>query len=282
MPILRLLVFLFVLTGIVGCVAQLKQPGNSYREATINKVVVLTFTVPHRIVYEKTPSEINDEDSENQILTVAGESDGVKAAIIAHKAFISELNHQDLSFEVLSVDAMVTQQAFVKHSQSISSVKISSIGDDSLNMSSQNPKLNINHGAAPANLVAFGFGSRDSALSGSSFELDYIRRAIALLQVDGAIVVVDSGMSFNCDACVLLPGGGANGVGSTRSSYKIAFVDRTGKTLLAHNGTFNGTEEKVKIEKSVISTKDHEKLFAAHGKAIAKHFSEVVKQKMTN
>ncbi|MDH5228882.1 MAG: hypothetical protein OEZ58_01435 [Gammaproteobacteria bacterium] len=246
----------------------------------IKSVAVVLFTVPEKIVYRPDPRETMKKNMLTQAIKMLSTGDGTKAATLAHNSFIEELNSNKLSFSVLQPRTMLDNEQFVRLATPPEKFQVAGVDVDmvagAISMFSKGKygKKREPTGAAPESMRAYGIAEPSQAWSNTDGEVQFVRDAIASLDVDAAIIVSDPGMSFYCHACVLVASAGASGISSTGSNYTVAIVDKRGKILYQYHHWFTGTDATAKMIASAVNPEEHGTLFTAHGKTIGKAFSE--------
>ena len=250
----------------------------------IEKVAVVMYTVPEVIEYRNDPKDKPAKDLLDVAVAVAQQAskgDGVKAATISHGTFSSELNKQGLSFKVITQKQLFKNKEYTALYKPPEEEKKAGLLGNAMSMlgGSTTPK-----GASPENINMYGLSQdawdMNSALMGSDEEKKYLKSAIQSLDVDGIIVVHDTGYSFSCKGCAGPSGGPMTGVASTASRFIATLLDKDLKPVINMKEYFVTTPASAPMAANIILTPLHEKLFKAHGQKMAEVFADAVKKEL--
>jgi len=243
--------------------------GSAVNKAEFGKVktaAVLVFTVPSDIEYRADPKETS-KSLLQQVIQAVAKGDSNRAASLSYETFTAGLNGTGLPFRVLSADEVRNNAAF--NALNPPSFSLKAKKDDSAlgkAMSFMGGPKAAGIGVGPDGLPQFGMvgGYGVSPLSGSDDEKRYLSAAMKALNVDAAIVVIDHGYSFSCNACV-----GGTGDGSTGSAFSSAMVNREGKLIAGVNQWFGVSGGHAAMVGYAVNPLQHDSLFKAHGGRMA-------------
>jgi hypothetical protein len=256
---------------IVSCASQSFRIDEA-RIKSVKSVAVVIFTIKAKIVYREDPRE-DDSDFSAWAANSSAFGIGENAANLAFPEFVKEINHQNLPFRVLSIDQMRSNAAFMAlqppspEGTSTNQAKIAALAAISTNSA----------GTGPTGWIDFGlpedWEDDGTALTGEEGEMNYIMKSIDALGVDGAIVIVDRGASFQCRlACFW-----GNGDSTMGSAFNAALVGRDGATILALNNWFDGSAHAL-MTSYVVNPLQRENLYSQHGVRMAKVFGETYRE----
>ncbi len=260
----------------------LKQDVKTSEIKKINKVAVIFYTIPEKIVRRSSPTKPADAGMLGMAAEMLEGNVGLNAANTAHKTFIETLNQQSLPFKIMSQDEMMSNQAFKalyippapKPVKKESEGVMGFLGDVLADSMAPPPEM---QGIAPTHMMQFGLAVYESgsALTGKPGEMEYIKKAIEALKVDAAILINDSGFSYACEFCI-----GDSGAASTGSAFTASMVTRSGDVILNMQEWFATTDAQAAMYAGVVNPLQQTSLFEEHGRKMAIVMADALKEGM--
>lgn len=249
----------------------------------IKKVALVMYTVPTEIKYREDPKKKTPKSLKDIAIAVAQKAsygDGIKAATISYKSFVDELNKQGLHFKILGYNEVVNNKQFAAlYKPPKTDVKKTAMGS-AMGMLGfgGGPK----QGAAPEGINQFGISddawAMKTALMGSDEEKKYLEEALKALDIDGILVIQDTGFSFTCKGCAGPVGGPMSGVASSGSSFIATLFDKNLNPVINLKEYFLTTPANAPMVANIILPTLHDKLFIEHGKKMAIVYADKVKE----
>jgi hypothetical protein len=195
---------------------------------------------------------------------------------------VNELNKQGLHFKVLSYNEVIKNKSFA------AMYKPPKLDVKKAAMGSAMGMLGIGggqkKGAAPQGINQYGLSEdawgMKTALIGSGDEKKYLEGAIKALDVDGILVIQDTGFSFTCKGCAGPVGGPMSGVASSGSSFIATLFDKDLNPVINLKEYFLTTPANAPMVANIIVPALHEKMFREHGKKMAIVYANKVKSEL--
>jgi hypothetical protein len=260
----------------------------------VKKVAIVLYTVPMTIEYYDDPRK-KEKSMLQQVAAIASAKNGSQAASKALLGFTNQLNRENLHFRVISVDEMMDNVDFedvrAKYARMIQDRKAmaeskktgsgSSMASKALSFLSKVSKATDDNpdfeGAGPEGFPEFGLAgewkSTESALMGAEGEMDYVKEAIASLDVDAVLVINENGFSFGCEACA-----GGTGSGSTHTTFVATMLDRDGEVIMEMRQWWTVGGGSAVMAAYVINPLQHDALFEKHGAKTARVFANYYRE----
>lgn len=281
LPLAMMVAVLMVLTS--GCSSGPKIDKAAVME--VKKVAVVVYTVPATIEFYDDPRD-HKKTALQMAAAVATVNNGTQAATLAHESFIENLNKQGLGFTVMSKAAMMNNTAFLNASNKYVSMRMEEAAKREEKKGGAAKVMGMLSalsggggseaiGVGPEGVPEFGLAPSwnvDSALTGTSGEMDYIKAAIKALGVDAVLVVNDPGMAFGCDACM-----GGTGSATTSSAFLATLVDSDGQPIMEMQQWFAIGGGSALMTAYVVNPLQYEGLFKGHGEKMARVFADEFK-----
>jgi len=265
------LLFILLSVFITSCATQSVSVDED-KMKNIKKVAVVIFTMRAKLVYRDDPKD-NDSDIAAFIANTTAFDIGENAANLAFPQFTKELNNQNLPFKVLTVEELRENSAYMALQPPAPTNKL----DEKAKKTALAAVSTNRAGTAPAGFIHFGLPRKwkasGKALTGKKGEMEYIKKAIDVLGVDAAIVIVDRGTSFQCRlACVFGTGDSTMG-----SAFNAALIGKDGSTILAVNNWFHGKAHAA-MAGYIVNPLQRSELYFQHGIRMAQVFAETYRK----
>ena len=252
---------IFILIFLSACTSNVKIDQDKLSQ--VKKVAVVIFTLKKSIEYRDEP---NKDDSD--ILALHANSlaagDGENAATLALPSFINQLNTYKLPFKVMSLAQMKNNKKFMSLYQKPEDKGL--LGTLGSFFSSGLD------GASARGFMNFGLPEKfnennGKALMGKDHEIKYIRAAMQALNVDAALIVVDRGTSFQCNALCL----SGTGQASMGGAFHSLLINRRGDEVVRVNQWFEGNANAL-MTVYAVNPLERDGLYSAHGKQMADEY----------
>ena len=272
--------FFVAILFLIGCGTTVPFRVNQTALKQIQRVAVLSLTVPTQILFREDPryrqrgallwSLINLRKSEEL------SANPKEAATIAHHHFASQLNMMGLPFTVMSQEEMLKNGALLEVAK-----KFPLPNYDIKRPSWWERLFPINRvvaGISPDFLPTFGL-IKHWEMGANFKQLVRFRSLITeitkILKVDGVIIISDGGYSFACNGCVY-----NSGLISTNSAFNVALLNTKGRKILDLSDYFVDTGVNAQLVEGKIKPEDYLKLYQGHGVKMAKIFAHRFKINM--
>jgi len=279
---MKILILVFITALFSGCATHAKIDQDKL--ASVKKVAVVVFTLKKSIEHRDDPTE-DDSDWHANLSNATTKGDGVTASTLAFPRFVSELNSKGLPFNVMTLDEMKGNAAYMElytppkqeSTEKIVAKETATLyaktfigGETVLQMFSGAPDA-----ASPSGIMNFGlpedeWDEDDNALTGAKGEMEHIKKSIKALGVDAALVIVDRGTSFQCNlACVM-----GTGDSSMGGAFYSSLILPNGEDIAKINFWFEGDAHAGMVT-YVVNPLQRESLYKAHGKKMGEEYVEL-------